>query len=97
MAGHAPHPTPTTVTTTNTSPPKKRRRKAIPRKPTFAQKLMTILADPNCQEAISWMPDGQSFVITDPTLFGPVVMGRYFGTKGAKFESFTRKLNRWGK
>lgn len=92
------HSTTASTTSTNTSSgPKKRRRKAVPRKPTFAQKLMTILADPECQEAIKWMPDGQSFVIGNPDVFGPIVMGRYFGNKSAKFESFTRKLNRWGK
>ena len=82
------------------SPPQelksKRKRKAIPRKATFAQKLMVALADPTCRGAMSWVPDGHSFVIMDPDLFCQVVMPRYFGTKSNKFESFTRKLNRWG-
>ena len=60
----------------------------------FPQKLMTILADPLNQDAISWLPDGKAFVIRDREMFAEVVMPKCFSRK-AKFSSFTRKLNRW--
>jgi HSF-type DNA-binding len=60
----------------------------------FPQKLMDILADPLNQAAISWLPDGQAFVIRDSEMFAEVVMPKYFPRK-VKYSSFTRKLNRW--
>jgi HSF-type DNA-binding len=60
----------------------------------FPQKLMEILEDQMNQEAISWLPDGQAFVIRDREHFEHTVMPQYFSRK-AKYSSFTRKLNRW--
>jgi HSF-type DNA-binding len=60
----------------------------------FPQKLMGILADPMNQDAIAWLPDGQTFVIRDREMFTETVMPKHFSRK-AKFSSFTRKLNRW--
>lgn len=60
----------------------------------FPQKLMDILADPENHEAISWLPNGQAFVIRNRKFFVEKVMPRYFSRK-AKYSSFTRKLNRW--
>lgn len=81
------------VTGPATSPPRRRRRRAVPRKRTFAEKLMSVLTDPSCSEAVEWLPDGAAFVITNPVRFAELVLPKYF--KSAKFESFTRKLNRW--
>ena len=60
----------------------------------FPQKLMGILADPSNQEAISWLPNGQAFVIRDSERFEEIVIPKYFPRK-TKYGSFTRKLNRW--
>jgi HSF-type DNA-binding len=60
----------------------------------FPQKLMDILAEPLNEEAISWIPNGQAFVIRDRELFVEIVMPKYFSRK-AMYSSFTRKLNRW--
>ena len=60
----------------------------------FPQKLMEILSDPVNYDAISWLPDGQAFVIRNRTLFAENVLPQYF-TRQAKYSSFTRKLNRW--
>jgi HSF-type DNA-binding len=60
----------------------------------FPQKLMDILADPLNHDAISWLPDGEAFVIRDRDQFFESVMPKYFPRK-AKYSSFTRKLNRW--
>lgn len=60
----------------------------------FPRKLMSILADPLNQEAISWLPEGDAFVIHDGDRFVEAVLPNYF-PRQAKFSSFTRKLNRW--
>ena len=60
----------------------------------FPQKLMEILAEPDNQKAISWLPTGQAFVIHDRDAFAESVMPKYF-SRQAKYSSFTRKLNRW--
>jgi HSF-type DNA-binding len=60
----------------------------------FPQKLMEILADPDNQKAISWLPSGKAFVIHDRDTFAESVMPKYF-SRQAKYSSFTRKLNRW--
>lgn len=43
---------------------------------------------------IAWLPDGKSFVIRNPDSFTRQVLPKYF--KATKFQSFTRKLYRWG-
>jgi hypothetical protein len=43
---------------------------------------------------IRWLPEGDAFVIANPAAFTRDVLPRFF--KKAKFESFTRKLYRWG-
>lgn len=40
-----------------------------------------------------WLPDGDSFCLI-PVVFAENVLDKHF--QGTKFESFTRKLNRWG-
>ena len=43
---------------------------------------------------IGWLPDGNSFVIRNPDTFTRQVLPNFF--KATKFQSFTRKLYRWG-
>ncbi|KAL3794561.1 hypothetical protein HJC23_008017 [Cyclotella cryptica] len=64
------------------------------RKPSFALKLHALLADKNCRSAITWMPSGKSFCILDKEEFANKWLPKYFGE--AKFESFSRRLKRWG-
>mmetsp|Transcript_27597 Transcript_27597/g.40752 ORF Transcript_27597/g.40752 Transcript_27597/m.40752 type:complete len:257 (+) Transcript_27597:28-798(+) len=59
----------------------------------FPQKLMGILSDSTNHEAISWLPQGKSFVITNREKFSNSVLQKYF--RGTKYASFIRKLNRW--
>jgi len=70
----------------------------IPRGPvrraTFPEKLMEVLNSSEAKNAISWLPNGNSFVILSPNLLTNNILPKHF--KEAKFESFTRKLNRWG-
>ena len=59
---------------------------------TFPEKLMMLL-DGNCaKEAMWWLPDGDAFCFI-PNVFAEQVLDKHF--QGTKFESFTRKLNRW--
>merc|ERR1712107_164363 len=66
----------------------------VKKKEIFPQKLMEILLDDSLSEIISWLPHGQSFVITRPDLFCEQVLPKY--SVSTKYPSFTRKLNRWG-
>jgi hypothetical protein len=66
------------------------------RKPNFAEKLYDILADKDkrLSPIITWLPSGKSFCIMDRTQFTNVVLPLFF--KECKFESFSRRLKRWG-
>jgi hypothetical protein len=64
------------------------------RKPGFADKLYEILSDKKLSPIISWLPSGKSFCIMNKTQFTKVVLPMYF--KESKFESFSRRLKRWG-
>lgn len=65
--------------------------------PTFPEKMMALMryaetkGDNFC---VSWLDDGQSFIITDTDEFTRDVVPKFF--KPTKFSSFTRKLYRWG-
>lgn len=64
---------------------------------TFPQRLFQMLADSSISDAISWLPDGCSFVIFRPDVFSSCVLPLYFHSRAStKYPSFTRKLNRWG-
>lgn len=58
----------------------------------FPDKLMSLLDSDKVTEAMRWLRDGDAFCIA-PALFTDRVLDKYF--QGTKFESFTRKLNRW--
>jgi len=60
----------------------------------FPFKLMEVLSNDNHSDVISWVEHGESFMIHDRKKFVTSVMPNYF--KQTKFESFMRKLSRWG-
>lgn len=60
----------------------------------FPGKLMSVLNSDAYQTIITWSPDGKSFVFLDSNSFERVVLPSIF--KVAKFDSFLRKLYRWG-
>ena len=58
----------------------------------FPDRLMMLLDSGEEGDSLWWMEDGESFCIA-PHRFSESVLEKYF--QGTKFESFTRKLNRW--
>lgn len=58
---------------------------------TFPEKLMSLLNERQVSDCMWWLPDGDAFCL-QPQLFKVKVLGPHFR---CKFESFTRKLNRW--
>jgi len=63
------------------------------RRLTFPEKLMELLNKEDCQDAMCWLTNGKAFAL-QPSMFMQKILPKYF--EGTKFESFTRKLNRWG-
>lgn len=59
---------------------------------TFPERLMELLDDEVALDSMWWLEDGKGFCV-DPKVFADKVLNKYF--QGTKFESFTRKLNRW--
>lgn len=59
----------------------------------FPEKIMMLLNKELASDAMWWLPDGDAFCIL-PAPFTEKVLDKHF--QGTKFESFTRKLNRWG-
>mmetsp|Transcript_42220 Transcript_42220/g.72102 ORF Transcript_42220/g.72102 Transcript_42220/m.72102 type:complete len:413 (+) Transcript_42220:135-1373(+) len=64
------------------------------RKPNFAEKLHLVLNSKECRHAIAWLPSGSSFCIIDQEEFVKKILPKFF--REAKFESFLRRLKRWG-
>lgn len=60
----------------------------------FPQKLMNILSNGEFEDIISWMPDGKSFSIRNKDSLISVL--RKYNFQETKFDSFRRKLHRWG-
>jgi HSF-type DNA-binding len=58
----------------------------------FPEKLMSLLDGEEMSDSMWWLPDGDSFCLV-PVVFAERVLDKHF--QGTKFESFTRKLNRW--
>mmetsp|Transcript_22247 Transcript_22247/g.36564 ORF Transcript_22247/g.36564 Transcript_22247/m.36564 type:complete len:400 (-) Transcript_22247:84-1283(-) len=70
---------------------------ALPKKRsanTFPRALISILSDPELDHIISWMPSGDAFGIHKQKEFESEIIPKYF--RQARFNSFVRKLNRWG-
>jgi len=67
-----------------------------PNSRSFVQILMDLLntADYHHGSVIFWVPDGKSFLIADQNRFEKEILPTYF--RGTLFNSFVRKLNRWG-
>jgi len=59
----------------------------------FPIQLHQILSNDAYSDIITWLPNGKSFIVLDKKKFVDVVSKKYF--KETKYESFTRKLNRW--
>jgi HSF-type DNA-binding len=59
---------------------------------TFPERLMDLLQSGSVETAMRWLPRGEAFAVV-PKVFYDVVLLCHF--QGTKFESFTRKLNRW--
>ena len=59
-----------------------------------SQQLMYVLEHREFEDIITWSFNGQTFIIKDPKTFTENVLPPLF--KIAKFESFQRKLDRWG-
>jgi hypothetical protein len=68
-------------------------RSSAGRRLTFPEKLMELLNNEDYRESMSWLPNGNAFAL-QPTMFTKEILPKHF--EGTKFESFTRKLNRWG-
>ena len=64
------------------------------RSPTFAEKLHAILDDRSLSSIVTWLPSGKSFCIINKDAFTRIVLPKYF--KESLFESFSRRLKRWG-
>jgi len=59
----------------------------------FPNQLMKILSIKEYEDIISWLPDGKSFFIHDKKKLNDV-LSCYF--QSTKYDSFRRKLHRWG-
>ena len=61
----------------------------------FAEKLHALLSAPAYQTILRWnYPNGESFTILNTTAFVDTIMATHFAK--AKFDSFTRRMRRWG-
>ena len=58
----------------------------------FPERLMDLLEKQVAKDAMWFLSGGDAFAIV-PKLFSEQVLDKFF--QGTKFESFTRKLNRW--
>lgn len=73
----------------NKNPPPSRRRAQ-----TFPMKLLYAIHEYGRDDIITWLPNGESFVIFSPDRFVKNVLSMVF--KESKYASFIRKLHRWG-
>jgi hypothetical protein len=58
----------------------------------FPERLMELFEGDLAKDAMWWLPGEDAFALSSD-LFPDQVLQKYF--QGTKFESFTRKLNRW--
>lgn len=69
-------------------------RKSTCNKATFPTTLFDILADPDLDGIIAWLPHGRSWRVVDSQKFNEQVLSSYF--KQTKYTSFIRQVNGWG-
>jgi len=60
----------------------------------FAEKLHAILSNPRYSSILQWNTNGDAFSIHDIPEFVNTIMPTYF--QRSKFDSFTRRMRRWG-
>ena len=60
----------------------------------FPATLLSIVSNPEYDHIISWLPCGKAFGIHKRKEFESEILPKYF--RQATFNSFVRKLNRWG-
>lgn len=63
-------------------------------KPSFPDILHAILSNRSLIDIVTWLPSGKSFCILNRDKFTKKVLPMYL--KETKFESFARRLKRWG-
>ena len=63
-------------------------------KKSFPEILMDILSSKEFEGIISWLPQGNAFIIIDKENLVKNVLSIYFN--GIKYKSFTSKIQRWG-
>jgi len=64
------------------------------RQKNFAQKLHALVTIPTYSAILRWQPAGDSFAIYNTSEFVDIIMSTHF--QRAKFDSFTRRMHRWG-
>lgn len=69
-------------------------RRSTVNKATFPTALFDILADPELDDIITWLPHGRSWRMVDVDKFTEQVLSSYF--KQTKYTSFIRQVNGWG-
>lgn len=66
----------------------------LPQTNSFPVILYDAVSNKKYDHIVSWSPDGRGFIIHDRDAFSGVILPLYFDN--GKFESFTRRLKRWG-
>lgn len=61
----------------------------------FQRKLFDLLENEEHSSIISWLPEGNAFVIRNKTLLETSILPKYF-YRQSKYRSFIRRLQRWG-
>mmetsp|Transcript_16891 Transcript_16891/g.36738 ORF Transcript_16891/g.36738 Transcript_16891/m.36738 type:complete len:379 (+) Transcript_16891:154-1290(+) len=69
------------------------RRVSARKDPTFPMKLHRLLADPEAEGIISWLPHGRSWKIIKPEKLETVLLPRYYNHSNST--SFMRQVNGW--
>ena len=61
---------------------------------TFPMKLMALLNEDPDPSAITWLPDGRSFIVKNQEKFTKEICPKYFSS--TRYVSFQRMLKVWG-
>mmetsp|Transcript_24684 Transcript_24684/g.47369 ORF Transcript_24684/g.47369 Transcript_24684/m.47369 type:complete len:497 (+) Transcript_24684:94-1584(+) len=60
----------------------------------YCDEMNSKRAEDSDKFCVTWLPDGKSFLVRDPTEFARTIIPKFF--KPSKFTSFARRLYRWG-